>query len=32
MVATERTSFRTYPEVTTALRRHLGASLKDVKR
>lgn len=27
MVGTERTAFRTYPEVTEALRRHLGSSL-----
>lgn len=27
MVGTERTAFRTYPEVTAALHRHLGASL-----
>ncbi|MFL6088944.1 MAG: TlpA family protein disulfide reductase [Aeromicrobium sp.] len=32
MVDTERTSFRTYPEVTAALRRHLGGSLRDVGR
>jgi cytochrome c biogenesis protein CcmG, thiol:disulfide interchange protein DsbE len=28
MVGTERTAFRTYPEVTAALRRHLGALLE----
>ncbi len=27
MVGTERTAFRTYPEVTAALRRHLGDTL-----
>jgi len=27
MVGTERTAFRTYPEVTAALRRHVGDSL-----
>jgi thiol-disulfide isomerase/thioredoxin len=32
MVATERTSFRTYAEVTDALSRHLGTSPKDVNR
>ncbi|HUQ00636.1 MAG TPA: TlpA disulfide reductase family protein [Aeromicrobium sp.] len=32
MVATERTSFRTYSEVTDALSRHLGTSPKDVDR
>lgn len=32
MVATERTSFRTYSEVTAALSRHLGTSSKDVDR
>jgi cytochrome c biogenesis protein CcmG/thiol:disulfide interchange protein DsbE len=32
MVATERTSFRTYAEVTAALNRHLGIATKDVDR